>query len=101
MDISGINPEMYEAVTVDGAGRWRKVYNVTLFSIHANILVLLIMSLGKVMDGSFEQIWSLLINITREFMTTTPIFVMLGIEGGNFFCATADELFHSVIDVFL
>ena len=96
--ISGINPEMYEAATVDGAGRWRKAWNVTLPSIRATIITLLIMSLGKIMDGSFERIFVLQNRATTEFTTTIPVLVYRwGIEGGNFSRATAVGLFQSVI----
>ncbi|UQZ33275.1 polysaccharide ABC transporter ATP-binding protein [Paenibacillus sp. PK3_47] len=100
--ISGINPEMYEAATVDGAGRWRKVWNITLPSIRATIVTLLIMNLGKVMDGSFERIWSLQNKATTEFTTTIPVLVYRwGIESGNFSRATAVGLFQSVIGIVL
>lgn len=100
--ISGINPEMYEAATVDGAGRWRKVLNITIPSIRPTIVVLLIMSLGKVMDGSFERIYSLQNKATTEFTTTIPVLVYRwGIESGNFSRATAIGLFQSVIGIIL
>lgn len=100
--ISGINPEMYEAATVDGAGRWRKVLNITIPSIRPTIVVLLIMSLGKVMDGSFERIYALQNKATTEFTTTIPVLVYRwGIESGNFSRATAIGLFQSVIGIIL
>lgn len=100
--MSGINPEMYEAATVDGAGRWRKVWNITIPSIRATIVTLLIMALGKVMDGSFERIYALQNKATTEFTTTIPVLVYRwGIESGNFSRATAIGLFQSVIGIIL
>ncbi|WP_157794015.1 ABC transporter permease [Paenibacillus donghaensis] len=100
--MSGINPEMYEAATVDGAGRWRKVWSITVPSIRATIVTLLIMALGKVMDGSFERIYSLQNKATTEFTTTIPVLVYRwGIESGNFSRATAIGLFQSVIGIIL
>lgn len=100
--MSGINPEMYEAATVDGAGRWRKVWNITVPSIRATIVTLLIMALGKVMDGSFERIYALQNKATTEFTTTIPVLVYRwGIESGNFSRATAIGLFQSVIGIIL
>jgi putative aldouronate transport system permease protein len=100
--MSGINPEMYEAATVDGAGRWRKVWNITLPSIRATIVTLLIMALGKVMDGSFERIYALQNKATTEFTTTIPVLVYRwGIESGNFSRATAIGLFQSIIGIIL
>ncbi|MGP0583473.1 ABC transporter permease [Paenibacillus timonensis] len=100
--MSGINPELYEAATVDGAGRWRKVWNVTLPSIRATIVTLLIMNLGRVMEGSFERIFALQNKATSEFTTTIPVLVYRwGIESGNFSRATALGLFQSVIGLVL
>ncbi|MBW4081008.1 sugar ABC transporter permease [Paenibacillus sp. S150] len=100
--ISGINPEMYEAATVDGAGRWRKVWNITVPSIRATIVTLLIMNLGKVMEGSFERIFALQNKATTEYTTTIPVLVYRwGIESGNFSRATALGLFQSVIGIIL
>lgn len=100
--ISSINPEMYEAATVDGAGRWRKAWNVTLPSIRVTIVTLLILNLGKIMEGSFERIIALQNKATTEFTTTIPVLVYRwGIEGGNFSRATALGLFQAVIGLVL
>lgn len=100
--ISGINPELYEAAVVDGAGRWRKMWNVTLPSIRVTIVTLLIMNLGKVMEGSFERIFALQNKATTEFTTTIPVLVYRwGIESGNFSRATALGLFQAIIGLAL
>ncbi|MFB9326287.1 ABC transporter permease [Paenibacillus aurantiacus] len=100
--ISGVNPDLYEAATVDGAGRWRKMWNVTIPSIRFTIVTLLIMNLGKVMDGSFERIFALQNKATTEYTTTIPVLVYRwGIESGNFSRATALGLFQAVIGLAL
>lgn len=100
--ISGINPELYEAAVVDGAGRFRKMWNVTLPSIRVTIVTLLILNLGKVMEGSFERIFALQNKATTEFTTTIPVLVYRwGIESGNFSRATALGLFQAVIGLVL
>jgi putative aldouronate transport system permease protein len=100
--ISGVNPELYEAATVDGAGRLRKMWNVTLPSIRMTIVTLLILSLGNVMGGSFERILALSNTATTEFTTTIPVLVFRwGIEGGDFSRATALGLFQAVIGLIL
>jgi len=100
--MSGINPELYEAATVDGATRWRKMWNVTLPSIKPTIVTLLIMSLGGVMGGSFERIFALQNKATTEFTTTIPVLVFRwGIEGGDISRATALGLFQAVIGLIL
>lgn len=96
--ISAINPELYEAAIVDGAGRWRKMWNVTLPGIRVTIVTLLIMNLGRVMGGSFERIYALANKATTEYTTTIEVLVYRwGIEGGNFSRATALGLFQAVI----
>ena len=73
--ITGVNPELYEAATVDGAGRWQQCLNVTLPCIKPTIVTLLIMNLGKVMGGSFERVHSLMNVATTEYTTTLPVLV--------------------------
>ncbi|NGZ77215.1 sugar ABC transporter permease [Saccharibacillus sp. VR-M41] len=100
--MSSINPDLYEAATVDGAGRWRKMWNVTLPSIRPTIVTLLIMSLGGVMGGSFERIYALLNRATTEYTTTIPVLVYRwGIEGGDISRATALGLFQALIGLIL
>lgn len=100
--ISSINPELYEAAVVDGAGRWRKMWNVTLPSIRVTIVTLLIMNLGKIMEGSFERIFALQNKATTEYTTTIPVLVYRwGIEKGDFSSATALGLFQAVIGLVL
>jgi len=100
--ISGINPELYEAAIVDGAGRWRKMWNVTLPQIRGTIVTLLIMNLGRVMEGSFERVYALQNKATTEYTTTIPVLVYRwGIESGNFSRATALGLFQAVIGLVL
>ncbi|MBB6694884.1 sugar ABC transporter permease [Cohnella xylanilytica] len=100
--MSGINPEMYEAAIVDGAGRWRKIWNVTLPSIRVTIVTLLILNLGKVMAGSFERVLALQNKATTEYSTTIEVLVYRwGLEGGNFSRATAIGLFQAVVGLVL
>ncbi|WP_168120045.1 ABC transporter permease subunit [Paenibacillus sp. HB172176] len=100
--ISGINPELYEAATMDGSGRLRKMWNVTLPSIRMTIITLLILNLGRVMEGSFERIFALQNKATTEFTTTIPVLVYRwGIEKGDFSEATALGLFQSLIGLLL
>lgn len=54
--IAGINQELYEATDIDGAGRFGKMFNVTLPGLAPTITVLLIMQLGRVMSVGYEKI---------------------------------------------
>ncbi len=100
--ITSVNPELYEAATVDGCGRLKKCWHVTLPCIRSTIIVLLIMNLGKLMGGSFERIMALSNPKVTEFTTTIPVLVYRwGIESGKFSESTALGLFQSVIGVIL
>jgi putative aldouronate transport system permease protein len=100
--IAGINPELYEAATVDGAGRFRQCFSVTLPCIRSTIVVLLIMNLGRIMGGSFERINAMMNVAAPEFTTTIPVLVYRwGIQNMNFSRATALGLFQSVIGLIL
>jgi putative aldouronate transport system permease protein len=100
--ISGINPELYEAAIVDGAGRLRQCISITLPCIRSTIVILLIMNLGKIMGGSFERIYALQNAMVLDFSTTIPVLVYRwGIQSSNFSRATALGFFQSVIGLIL
>jgi putative aldouronate transport system permease protein len=100
--ISGINPELYEAAIVDGAGRFRQCVSITIPCIRSTIVILLIMNLGKLMGGSFERIYALQNAMVMDFSTTIPVLVYRwGIQGSNFSRAAALGFFQSVIGLIL
>ena len=100
--ITSVNPELYEAATVDGAGRWGRIKHVTLPCIRSTIVTLLIMNLGKIMAGSFENVYALMNVATPEYTTTIPILVYrMGLSNGKYSEATAIGLFQSVIGLAL
>lgn len=100
--ITGVNPELYEAATVDGAGRWKQCIHVTLPCIKPTIITLLIMNLGKVMGGSFERVHSLMNVATTEYTTTIPVLIYKwGIQDIKYSESAALGLFQSVIGLIL
>ncbi|MDL2302039.1 ABC transporter permease subunit [Lachnospiraceae bacterium OttesenSCG-928-D06] len=100
--ITSVNPELYEAAIVDGAGRWKRCVHVTLPCIRSTIVTLLIMNLGRVMQGSFERIYALSNAKVTEYTTTIPVLIYRwGIESGKFSEATALGLFQSAIGLLL
>lgn len=100
--ITSVNTELYEAATVDGAGRWAKCVHITVPCIKSTIIILLIMNLGKIMGGSFEAVNSLMNVATTEYTNTIPVLVYrLGLSNGKYSEATAIGLFQSVIGLIL
>lgn len=99
--IAGINPELYEAASVDGAGRLRKMWHITLPGIKPTIVVLLIMNLGNILGSSFDRPFALQNNLVMEVADVISTFVYrTGIKGLQFSLTTAVGLFQSVVGVF-
>ncbi len=100
--ISGIDPELYEAAALDGAGRFRKMWHVTLPGIRPTIIVLLIMNLGFALNATFEIPYILGGGLLADVSQTIDLFVLdYGIKIGNYSLATAAGIFKSVISLFL
>lgn len=99
--IAGINQELYEAADVDGAGRFRKMWNITLPSIRPTIVVLLIMSLGNILGSGFDRPFALSNNLVLRVSEVIATYVYkTGIKGLQFSLTTAVGLFQSVVGVF-
>lgn len=100
--ITGINTELYEAATVDGAGRLRKIWHITLPGIRSTIIVMLIMNLGKIMGISFERAYAMGNSMVMDFADVIATFVYrVGLQSVRFNVATAVGLFQSAIGLLL
>lgn len=100
--ITGIDPELYEAAELDGAGRFRRMWHVTLTGIRPTIVVLLIMNLGWALNASFEVPYILGGGLLADVSQTIDLFVLnYGMKIGNYSLATAAGIFKSVISLFL
>ena len=98
--LTAISPELYEAAEVDGAGRWRKIWHVTLPGIRATIIVLLIMNLGHILGSEFDRPYTLQNKMVLGASKTISIYVYEnGIKGTNYSLSTAVGLFQSVVCV--
>lgn len=99
--LTGISPELYEAASVDGAGRLRKIWHVTLPGLRSTIITLLIMNLGRILGSEFDRPYALSNKLVTSVSNTISIFVYQnGIKGSQFSLTTAVGLFQSVIGVF-
>ncbi len=100
--IAGISPELYEAASVDGAGRFKKMWHITLPGIRPTIVVLLIMNLGNILGSSFDRPYAFQNNLVMKVANVIATFVYKnGIKGLQFSLTTAVGLFQSVICVIL
>lgn len=102
--ITGVDPHMYEAASIDGAGRMRKLISITIPSIAPVIIIFLILQVGQILNAGFEEIL-LLTNqgqnvVLRPVAETIDTYVYrVGIENYRFSYATAAGLFKGVISV--
>ena len=100
--ITGIDPALYEAADIDGAGRFRKIRSITLPGIKATFVILLIMTIGRILDAGFEIQYLLGNGMVMDWSETIDIFVLkYGISMSNFSFATAAGIFKSVVSITL
>ncbi|TDF91153.1 ABC transporter permease [Paenibacillus piri] len=100
--LAGVETTLYEAARMDGAGRMRQLWHVTLPSIRSTIIILLILRLGSFLDLGFEQIFLMLNAMNREVGEVFDTYVYTsGIQQGRFSYSTAVGLFKSVIGLVL
>ncbi len=100
--IAGISQELYEAATVDGAGRFKKMLYVTLPGIMPTLVVILIMSIGNIINIGFERQYLLGNDLVRDFSDVLDLYILkAGVNSGRFAFGTAIGIFKSVISVAL
>ena len=100
--ITGIDPQLYEAAMIDGAGRLRQVFHVTLPGIASVVSIMLIMTVGGIMNAGFEQIFSLYSPVVYSVADIIDTFVYReGIRELNYSYATAVGMFKSVVAMIL
>lgn len=100
--LAGVNAELYEAAVVDGAGRLRRIWHITLPAIRSTVVILLILRLGSVMDSGFEQVFLMLNPYVMEVGNVLDTYVYYkGILQADFSFGTAVGLFKSVVGLIL
>lgn len=98
--LTSINPELYEAAAIDGAGRWKSIWHVTLPGIRPTIVTLLILSLGRILSSEFDRPYALGNALVNNVSNVIATFVYThGIRGLQFSLTTAVGLFQSVVCV--
>lgn len=100
--ITAIDPSLYEAASIDGAGRWAKIKHVTLPGIRPTIMILLLMNVGNVLNAGFEIQYLLGNGLVQSVSQTIDIYVLnWGISQGDFSIGTAAGIFKSVVSIVL
>ncbi len=100
--ITAINPDLYEAASIDGAGRLSKIWHITLPGLKPTIMILLIMSIGSVLNAGFELQYLLGNGLVQSVSQTIDIYVLkYGIGQGNYSVGTAAGIFKSLVSIIL
>jgi len=96
--IASISPELYEAATIDGAGRFQRMRFVTLPSIRGTISILFILSVGSILNSNFDQILVLKNQLNESASSVIDIYVYeIGIKQGRFSYSAAVGLVKGII----
>lgn len=100
--LSGVDMQLYEAARVDGAGRWRLMWHITLPSIRGTVVIMLIMKCGQILNTGFEQIYLMKndLNASRAQVFDTYIYER-GIVSGQYAVSAAAGLFKSIVSLIL
>jgi putative aldouronate transport system permease protein len=97
-----IDPALYEAAEIDGAGRFQRIWHITLPGLKPVIVILLIMSVGNILETGFEPQYLLGNGMNVDYSENLDIFVLrYGISMGNFSLAIAAGMFKTVISFIL
>lgn len=100
--MTSIDAELYEVADLDGAGRFRKMFHITLPCIMPTIMAMLILRLGSIMQSNFEQIYILYSASVYEVADVFATYIFReGLGNGNFSFTTAVGLFQSVVGFIL
>ena len=100
--ITGIDPQLYEAAIIDGAGKFRQIINITLPCIAPTIVIQLILRMGSMMDVGMEPVLLLSNNVVRDVADVFSTYVYRqGVQKTQYSLTTAMGLFQSVVSAIL
>jgi len=98
--ITSINPELYESAVIDGAGRLKQTYYITLPMLGPIIVLMLTLALGSVLNAGFDQIFNLYHPVVYSTGDIIDTYIFrLGLQDGRFSIAAAVGLFRSVVSL--
>lgn len=100
--MAGVSPELHEAAIIDGAGRFKRMWYVTIPGIMPTIVVLLVLSIGNIINIGFERQFLLRTASTRDVADVIDLYILnYGIGTGRFSFGTAAGVFKSVVSLTL
>lgn len=100
--LSGIDPHLYEAGSIDGANKWQQMRHITIPGISTTIILLLILSVGKVMDVGFDQIYNLQNAVVSDVANVISLYIyQIGILRGQYSLTAAMGIFENLVGLVL
>lgn len=100
--MTAIDPCLYEAAQIDGCGRLRKIWHITLPGIKPTIIIMLIMSAGHILDANFEMPYLLQNGMILDVANQIDMYVLkYGFKLFNFSLATAAGIFKNFVNITL
>ena len=100
--MTAIDPCLYEAAQIDGCGRLRKIWHITLPGIKPTIIIMMIMSAGHILDANFEMPFFLQNGLIIDYANTIDLYVLkFGFKLFNFSLATAAGIFKNAVNIIL
>jgi putative aldouronate transport system permease protein len=100
--VAGIDPELYDAASVDGAGRFRRIWHIKIPGILPTYLILLLLAIGNILNSGFEQYFVFYNPLIHDKIQVLDLYVYkIGMERGNYAFSTAVGMFKTVISVTL
>ncbi|WP_102191462.1 ABC transporter permease [Microbacterium aurantiacum] len=100
--MTAVDLQLYEAAEIDGAGRWRQTWHITLPAIRPTIVVMFILSIGDFLELGFEHMFLLLNSLNRDVGEIFDTYVYTaGIQNGQLSYATAVGLFKGLVGLLL
>lgn len=96
--MTSIDPELYESAVIDGAGRWRQTWSITLPMLVPIIILMTVLALGNVLSAGFDQIYNLYSPVVYPTGDIIDTYVYrLGLQNGKYAIGTAVGLFKSLV----
>lgn len=100
--LAGVNPELYEAATVDGASRFKKIIHIDIPCIMPTIVIMMIMAVGSLMNVGFEKVFLMQTDLNRQASDIIATYVYdVGIRQMQYSYSTAINTFVSFINMVL
>ena len=100
--LAGVDQEMYEAARVDGAGRWRLMWHITLPAIRGTIIMMLILRVGSLLNTGYEQIFLMKNDLNTAYADVFDTYIYTrGIKQGQYSFSSAAGMFKSVVGMIL